>query len=287
MTNTDREAILVIGATGGQGGAVSRSLLAHGFRVRALVRDPGKPQAKALAAIGADLVVGDLDDPHSVRAAARGVSGIFSVQAADLTAPRPEHEVRQGKNVVTAAEAEGIEHLVYSSVAARPGSGVSHFESKAEIEAYIDAIGVPATVLRPVFFMENWRYLLPPAVGGERIGALALGADTALQMIALADIGHIAADVFAHRAEYLGRKLDIAGDELTVREIAQVFTEVDGIPTRFERQSSDRLRRDSEELAAMFDWLDRHGYRVDIPALRERFPQLSRLETWLQEECER
>ncbi|SUA45072.1 SDR family NAD(P)-dependent oxidoreductase [Nocardia africana] len=177
-TSPNRKTVLVTGATGGQGGAVARSLLARGYAVRALVRDPRKPRAATLTALGADVVVGDLDDPHSVRAAARGVSGIFSVQPADPTDPRPETEVRQGKNVADAAAAEGIDHLIYSSVAARRGSGVAHFETKADIEAYIDALGVPATVLRPVFFMENWRYLLPAAVGGERIGALALGAET-------------------------------------------------------------------------------------------------------------
>ncbi|MGW5518591.1 NmrA family NAD(P)-binding protein [Nocardia africana] len=284
MTRTNEQAVLVTGATGGQGGAVARTLLASGIAVRALVRDPRKPQAAALAALGAEIVVGDLGDPHVLRAAARGASGIFSVQPADMTDPRPETEVRQGKNVAAAAEAEGVDHLVYSSVAAHRGSGVAHFETKADIEAYIDALGVPATVLRPVFFMENWRYLLPAAVGGERVGTLALGADTALQMIALTDIGRIAAHVFDHRAEYLGRKLDIAGDELTVRRIGEVFTAADGIPTRIERQPIDRLPSESGEMAAMFDWLDTHGYRVDIPALRERFPQLLRMETWLQEE---
>ncbi|MBF6150005.1 NmrA family NAD(P)-binding protein [Nocardia nova] len=284
MTRTNGQAVLVTGATGGQGGAVARTLLARGFAVRALVRDPTKPQAAALAALGAEIVVGDLGDLHVLRAGARGASGVFSVQPADMTDPRPEIEVRQGKNVAAAAEAEGVDHLVYSSVAAHRGSGVAHFEAKADVEAYIDALGVPATVLRPVFFMENWRYLIPAAIGGQRIGALPLGPDTTLQMIALIDIGRIAADVFDQRPEYLGRKLDIAGDELTVRRIAEVFTDVDGIPTRFERPPIDAVRAEAGDVATMFDWLDTYGYRVDIPALRGRFPQLLRLEDWLREE---
>ncbi|WP_063007742.1 NmrA family NAD(P)-binding protein [Nocardia kruczakiae] len=282
MTSTgNRSAVLVTGATGGQGGAVTRRLLDAGRRVRALVRDPHTPKALELAAAGAEIVAGDLDDRRSLDAAAQGVDGVFSVQPADFTDPRPEVEVRRGKNVADAAAAAGVAHLVYSSVAAVGyASGVTHFESKAEIEAHIDALGVPATVLRPVFFMENWRYLLPDIAHGARVGALALDAETALQMISLDDIGHIAADVFEHRAEFLGTKLEIAGDELTVRQIAEVISAADGIPTRFERQPIERLRAESPELACMFDWLDTHGYRADIAALRRRYPGLATLEMW-------
>ncbi|MGO4749392.1 NmrA/HSCARG family protein [Streptomyces sp. 2MCAF27] len=278
----NKKTVLVTGATGGQGGAVARSLLRGGWAVRALVRDPGKQAAKELKALGADLVTGDLDDPQSLRAAARGAYGVFSVQPSDMADPRPEAEVRQGRNVADAARAAGVAHLVYSSVGgAERGSGVAHFETKAEIEAYIDALGMPATVLRPVFFMENWPYLVPEAVNGERVGSLALDADTSLQMIALADIGRIAADAFAKPAEFIGKKIEIAGDELTVRRIAAVFTEVDAVPTRFERQPVDELRAAAEQTAKMFDWLNEKGYQADLGALRERYPELLTLQAWL------
>ncbi|MGY0060501.1 NmrA/HSCARG family protein [Streptomyces sp. LZ34] len=280
MPNT--KTVLVTGATGGQGGAVARRLLDNGWAVRALVRDPDKPGAKELNALGAELVTGDLDDPESLRAAAQGVHGVFSVQPADLTDPHPEAEVRQGKNVADAAKAAGVAHMVYSSVGgAQRKSGVAHFESKAEIEAHIDAIGVPATVLRPVFFMENWPYMVPEAENGERVGSIALDADTSLQMIALADIGRITADAFDKPAEFIGKKIEIAGDELTVRQVAEVFTRVDGVPTRFGRQPIEQLRAEAEEVANMFDWLNEKGYQADTAALRERYPELLTLEAWL------
>lgn len=276
--------VLVTGATGGQGGAVASRLLGNGWAVRALVRDPDKQRAKDLEALGAELVTGDLDDPESLRAAAQGVHSVFSVQPADMAEPRPEVEVRQGKNVADAAKAAGVAHLVYSSVgSAERRSGVAHFETKAQIEAHIDAIGVPATVLRPVFFMENWPHLLPERVNGERVGSLALDADTSLQMIALSDIGRIAADTFDKPAEFIGKKIEIAGDELTVRQITEVFTKVDGIPTRFQRQPIEELRAEAEELANMFDWLNEKGYEADIAALRERYSELLTLEAWLSE----
>ncbi|MDP9847476.1 NmrA/HSCARG family protein [Streptosporangium lutulentum] len=279
---SNKKTVLVTGATGGQGGAVARRLLDNGWAVRALTRDLDTQRAKDLKALDVELVTGDLDDPESLRAAAQGVHGVFSVQPADLADPHPEVEVRQGKNVADAAEAAGVAHLVYSSVgAAWRESGVAHFETKAEIEAHLDAIGVPTTVLRPVFFMENWRYMVPEVENGERVGSIALDADTSLQMIALVDIGRIAADAFDKPAEFIGKKIEIAGDELTVRQIAEMFTKVDGIPTRFERKPIEELRAEAEEVASMFDWFDKQGYQIDIAALRERYPELLTLEAWL------
>jgi uncharacterized protein YbjT (DUF2867 family) len=191
--------------------------------------------------------------------------------------------VRQGKNVADAAEAAGAAHLVHSSVGgAERKSGVAHFETKAEIEAYIDALGLPATVLRPVFFMENWPYLVPEAENGERVASIALDAET-LQMIALVDIGRIAADAFDKPDEFIDKKIEIASDELTVRQIAEVFTRVDGVPTRFERQPIEELRAEAEEMANMFEWFHEKGYRAEIAALRERYPELLTLEAWLRE----
>ncbi|MET7718674.1 NmrA/HSCARG family protein [Streptomyces sp. NPDC005407] len=274
--------VLVTGATGGQGGAVARRLLDNDWPVRTLVRDPDKQGAKDLKALGAELVTGDLDDPESLCAAAQGVHGVFSVQPADLADPHPEVEVRQGKNVADAAKAAGVAHLIYSSVGgAERKSGVAHFETKAEIEAHIDAIGVPATVLRPVFFMENWPSMVPEAENGERVGLIALDADTSLQMIALVDIGRIAADAFDKPAEFIGKKIEIAGDELTVRQIAESFTKVDGIATRFERQPIEDLQAEAEEAATMFDWFNEKGYQADTAALRKRYPELLTLEAWL------
>jgi uncharacterized protein YbjT (DUF2867 family) len=136
-------------------------------------------------------------------------------------------------------------------------------------------------VLRPVFFMENWRYMLPTPDEGDRIGSVALAPDTPLQMIALADIARIAADAFADPEHFLGRRLEIAGDELTPTRIAAAFAAADGVPTRLDQQPLEQLRTHSEDLAAMFGWLDTHGFRADLPALRTRYPELLTLDAWL------
>ncbi|WP_435873333.1 NmrA family NAD(P)-binding protein [Nocardiopsis protaetiae] len=326
-----KRTVLVTGATGGQGGAVARALLERGWAVRALVRAPDTPAARALAALGAEPVVGDLDDPASLRAAARGAHGVFSVQPCDLADPDPATEVRRGRAVADAAAAVGVAHLVYSSAAAAGrGSGVAHFESKEGIEAYVESAGVPATVLRPVYFMENWRYALPrpglgpglgpgpgrEAAGGvegnagrnvnegagrkvsggagrkvsggagegaerERVVPVALDADAPLQMIAVADIGRITAAAFEEPAEFAGRRIDIAGDELPVRRIAELFAAADGVPTRFERLPDAELRAQSPEVAKMYAWINDKGFGADLAALRARHPGLLTLEDWL------
>ncbi|MGW5355337.1 NmrA family NAD(P)-binding protein [Streptomyces sp. NPDC004031] len=276
------QTVLVTGATGKQGGAVARRLLGSGWAVRALVRDAARPAAAELASLGAELAVGDLDDPASLEAAARGVNGVFAPQPGDLPDPDPARNVRRGRALVDAVAAAGVAHLVYSTAApVGRGSGVGHFEAMAEVEAHLGARGVPATVLRPVFFMENWSYLMQEARDGERRGAVALDAGTPLQMIAVADIARIAADCFEHPAEFTGAALEIAGDELTVRQVADAFTAADGVPARIARTPLGELREQAPYLVDFYAWLNGAGYGADVAALRGRWPDLLTFRAWL------
>lgn len=274
--------ILVTGATGKQGGAVARSLLERGYLVRAFVRDPGRLASRELAALGAELAVGDFDDAASLCAAVQDVHGVFSAQPGDLPDPDPAVNARRGRAIVDAAAAAGAAHLVYSTAAAvGRGSGVGHVEAMAEVEAYLAAADIPATVLRPVFLMENWTYLIPEMSDGERVASLAMDADTRLQMVSVRDIGRIAAEAFEDPDVFVGTTLEVAADELTVRRVAEVFSSAGGVPTRFERQPIEVLRKHSEQVADFFAWLNGTGYDVDISALRDRWPELLTLEAWL------
>ena len=137
--------VLVIGATGQQGGSTVQHLLERDRTVNALVRDPASPAASALRRAGADLVVGDLDDPTSLRAAMEGAHGVFLVLTM-MVGPKisPEGvvaEERRGKAVADLAQKSGIEHLVYSSLnGASARSGIPYYESKARIEEHIRAL---------------------------------------------------------------------------------------------------------------------------------------------------
>jgi NAD(P)-dependent dehydrogenase (short-subunit alcohol dehydrogenase family) len=127
--------ILVTGATGQQGSATARRLLAEGWPVRALVRDPHSPAATALARAGAELVVGDLDDRASLDRAALGAHGVFSVQPAFAAPIFGENEPQRGRNVADAAHSAGVRHLVHASVAsADRATGIPHWEIKWQLE---------------------------------------------------------------------------------------------------------------------------------------------------------
>lgn len=271
--------VLVTGATGLQGGACARELLRRGRPVAALVRDVDAPAARALAQAGARVVRGDLDDEASLRAAMEGVHGVFSVQTF-MTPKGLGGEVRQGRAVARAAKAAGVAHVVYSSVGgAERHSGVPHFDSKRHIERYLQELGVPVTVLRPSFFMDNFAAHGPRNVDGTLVVQLALKPDTRVQFIAVEDIGFFAAEAFDKPGQYLGRAVELAGDELSAREVAGAFAARTGLPARFEELALDAVAGNpyipnAPEIALMFEWFQEHGYRADIGALRAEHPGL-------------
>lgn len=263
--------ILVTGATGNQGGATARHLLENGHRVRALVRDPATAAAKRLGELGVHVVRGDMEDAESLRAAMDGADGVFSVQALAYEPPTLKAEVLQGKLVAEVAAQTGVQHLVYSSVGgAERQTGIEHFESKAEIERHISKLGIPATILRPVFFMNNLLYYADAVE--ERVIALPALPERPMQLIASDDIGRIAAYAFDHPDEFIGGELEIAAEELTFPQIAEIYERVTSTPTRFESQPIDDT---------MFEWLADSGYQADVPALRKRFPGLLSFEQFL------
>ncbi|MEU6108317.1 NmrA/HSCARG family protein [Streptomyces albidoflavus] len=268
---TTDKTILVLGATGNQGGATARALLSRGWTVRALVRDPGRPAARALEERGAELVQGDLADVASLRRAAAGAHGIFSVQPLAHEPETLAAEVRHGKAVADVAGETGVAHLVYSSVGgAERKTGIDHFETKAEIERHIERRGLPATVLRPVFFMDNLLYFAE--AGDERVLSLPVEPHRPMQFIASEDIGAFAADAFERPAEYLGERIEIAGDELTFTQVAEAYERVTGTPTRLDPVPvEDR----------MFAWFAEEGYQADLLALRARRPDLLTFEQFL------
>ncbi len=277
--------ILVTGATGRQGGAVVRHLRARGVSIRALTRDAQSARARALAAEGVELVTGDMEDMRSLEQAMRGSYGAYSVQ--DFTVGA-EREVRQGTNVADAARAAGVEHLVYSSVGgADRHSGIDHWDSKWQIEQHIRRLGLPATVIRPASFREN--YYIPAVERGILKGRLVdpIRADKPYQTIAADDVGKFVALAFAVPDEFVGVGLEIAGSELNNEQATAVFTRVLGRPVKFRRLPMPVVRLAmGKELFQMFRWFNDSGYQADIEGLRARHPELElrTLEDWLRDE---
>ncbi|NWF64939.1 MAG: NmrA/HSCARG family protein [Chloroflexi bacterium] len=272
----NKKIIAVTGATGQQGGAVARKLLAEGWQVRALTRDVNKPAAQELKALGAEIVAGDLDNRAELDAAFKGVYGVFSVQNFWLPNVGAEGEIRQGKLVADAAKAAGVRHLVYSSVGgADRAPGVRHFESKWEIEKYIQSLNIPFTILRPVAFMDNYNWSRAYILSGT-FTIFGLRADKTLQIIAAEDIGVFAALAFADPNEYLGKTLEIAGDELTEPQIAETLAKVIGRPVNIAKKEEN-----DQEMNAMLRFFNGEGYTANIPALRKVHPGLLNFEQYL------
>ena len=283
MSNTENAGrpVLVTGATGKQGGAVARELLTRGFRVRAVTRDTGKPDARKLAELGAEVVRGDLDDPESLRSALAGVGGVFAVQ--NFWETGFEREVQQGIALAELASDVGVDHFVYSSVgSAHRKTGLSHFESKWTIEERIRALGLPYTIFRPVFFMDNWETPFLRAAILDGTLAQPLDPSRTFQQVAVSDVGAFVGMAFADREAWLGRALDLAGDELTMQQMADTFSRVIGRPVQYVQLSWDQYEAAAgEEYTRMYRWFDRVGYDANIPELRAIYPRLTTFEQYL------
>lgn len=273
--------ILVIGATGNQGRAVVRHLLAAGMRVRALTRNPETKTARALLAAGAAVFQGNLDEPATVAHAMRGAHGVYLVT--EFFKNGIAGEVRHGKLVADLCAESSVQHLVHASVGgADQRSGVPHFESKAEIERHIRGLGIPATFLRPTIFMEDLtdKQYFPPASWGMM--PKLVGPDTPVRWISVDDIGAAAAGVFARRDEFLGAAVPLVGDVKSMTEARDVFARVQGrkpfalpMPTFLFR------RLVSDELVQMWTWLAHHAMAGDVATTRALVPGVKDFETFL------
>jgi len=272
--------IAVTGATGQQGNAVAKKLLADGWKVRALTRDINKPAAQELKALGAELVAGDMDNRAELDAAFKGAYGVFSVQNYWLPNVQYEGEIKQGKNVADAAKAADVQHLVYSSVgSAHRGMGQKHFDSKWIIEQYIHTLDIPYTILRPAAFMDNNNWSRAYILSGTYTGR-GLRPEKGLQTIAVEDIAVFVALAFADKKSYFGKTLELAGDELTENQTAEVFSKVIGRPVTLTEPSGQSWAPE-EEAKAAFNFFNGEGYDADIPALRKLHPGLLTFEQYL------
>ena len=269
--NKESDIIMVMGATGQQGGAVARALLAEGYKVRAMTRNPDGERARELAELGAEVVQGDFEREDSVLAALDGVWGTFAVQ--NTWEAGVEGEEAQGKRIARLARQAGVQHFVYASVgSADKGTGIPHFDNKHRVEETIRALEFPSfTIIRPVFFMDN--FLSPWFKPALDEGNLAIGIkpETRLQMVSTADIGRYGLLAFERHEELNGQAIDIAGDELTMPEAAAIISDVAGREVKHLQVPIESVREFSEDYALMLEWFDATGYSAGITQNAEEF----------------
>ncbi|WNV90463.1 NmrA/HSCARG family protein [Umezawaea sp. Da 62-37] len=267
---------LVIGATGKQGGAVARLLLDHGHDVTAYVRSPESPSALALSTAGARLVTGDLADHQALATAAKGVDAIFGLSVPFGSGGKDE-EVAQGRLLVdTAMRADA--HLVYSSVRGAnrmEATDIDHADSKQLVEAHLRDQRVRATVLGPVYFMEN-----ALNVGFSRLtdGVLAnpLSAGKPLDQVTVRDIAGLAVHAIEDPDRLVGKRIDVVSDRVTGEEAARILSDVLGREIPYQRMPLDQVRRwAGDEIADMFQRFEDNTDFADIDTLHAEYPAVA------------
>lgn len=185
----------------------------------------------------------------------------------------PQRELQQGERIIAAAAAAEVPWLILASVAsADRATGVPHFESKWRIEQRLRASQLPHTVVAPTYFYENLGDPARVIAAGEL--TLPVAASRPLQQVALADLGALVVAVVARRQEFLGERVEVAGDRPTPRQMADALSFAGGRPVRYRRIDLEEVAERSGDLAAMYRFLEQTGYQVDLDALHGRFPEV-------------
>ncbi|MCF3937069.1 MULTISPECIES: NmrA/HSCARG family protein [Gordonia] len=259
---------VVLGATGGQGGAVAAELLEADLPVRAVVRDLESKRAQELSTRGIELVTGDMVSGDGLVDAFVGATGVFALTTPFETGV--DAEITQGTAILDAARLAGVPYLVFSSVAsADRGTGVPHFESKYRVEQALGDSGIPYTIVGPTYFYDNLLGSVD-AVTAAGILPIAMPADTPLQQLSRRDLGRFVVELFRDPTSHVDERIDIASDSLTPDQMAAALSSV--LTREVNAESYDPERISSPDMSAMFGFLSREGYQVDIPALHHRFP---------------
>ncbi len=305
---SEAKIIAVVGATGAQGGGLVRAIQKNEggeFRARAIARDPKSPKAQALAALGAEVVAADVDNPESLRRAFDGAHGAYCVTFY-WDHFSPEKEMQQAGNLAEAAKAAGVAHVVWSTLEDTrkwvPLSDkrmptlmekykVPHFDAKGQSDALFAKAGVPTTNLLTSFYWDNFvSFGSGPKRGadGRLVLTLPMG-DAKLPGIAAEDIGRCAYGIFRAGGEYIGKTVGIAGGHLTGAEMAYGLTRALGEEVSYFAVDPEVYRGfgfpGAEDLGNMFqfnrDFSDDFCAARDVAFSRSINPQLQTFDEWL------
>jgi len=304
----DKKIIAIAGATGAQGGGLARAILADKgspFSVRALTRDPNSDKAKALAALGAEVVAANVDDVESVTRAFSGAYGAYCVTFF-WDHFSPDREKAQAVNMAQAAKHAGVQHAIWStfedtrkyvplSDARMPTLQgrykVPHFDAKGEVNSAFTDLGVPTTFLLTSFYWENFIYFgSGPKRGPDGVLALTfpLG-DKKMPSVATEDIGKFAYGVFKAGAEFVGKTVGVAGEHLTGAQMAASMTKALGQTVRYNAVPPDVYRGfgfpGADDLGNMFqfkaEFEDLYCGNRDLAVVKRLNPTVQTFDQWL------
>jgi len=278
------KSFFVTGATGNQGGAVVRSLLNKGCKVKALTRNANSPAARVLKKLNADIVQGDLNNPSSYKEHLREIDGIFCVLTYENGIRK---EINQGKELANLAKSYNAGHFLYSSViGADLQTGIPHWESKWEIENHIKHLNLPYTIIRPAALFENF---LIPAVK-KRILKGILPSPLAKEVIQLFvssyDIGNISTLIFLNPDQYAEKTILLSVEEISQENIASVFSNVLGQEIKYQKMPMVLTRLlMGRDLYKMFKWYNENykGLIKNQTAFHKEFPNMLNLSEWVKQ----
>ncbi len=304
----EKKIIAVVGATGAQGGAHVRAILADRngpFAARALTRKRGAEKGQALAAQGVEVVAADIDDEASVERAFAGAHGAFCITNF-WEHFSPERELAQATNLARAAKQAGVQHVIWSTLEdtrkwiplsddRMPTLGgkykVPHFDAKGEADQVFRDLGVPTTFLLTSFYWENFIYF---GAGPQRLpdGSLALVmpmGDRKLPGIAVEDIGKAAYAIFKRGREFIGKTVAIAGEHLSGAAMAAALSRALGRRIGYVDIAPEDYRKlgfpGADDMGNMFqfnrDFSDYFTGVRDLAFTRSLDPELQTLDQWL------
>ena len=304
----DKKTIAVMGATGAQGGGLVRAIQADKsgpFRARAITRDPGSDKAKALAALGAEVVAANIDEPESLKKAFAGAHGVYCVTVF-WDHFSVEKEMAEVRNMAQAAKQAGVQHAIWSTLedsrkfiplsddrmpTLQGKYKVPHFDGKGESDHFFTDAGVPTTFLLTSFYWENFVFFgMGPKKGpdGKLAIAFPLG-DKKFPQIAVEDIGKCAYGIFKKGGEYAGKRVGIAGEHLTGAQMAAAFSKALGQEVRYNDVPPEVYRKfgfpGADDLGNMFqfnrDFADAFCTARSLAVSRALNPELQTLDQWL------
>lgn len=289
--------VVIIGVTGRQGGALCEHLYnskAISWDIHGITRDPTSEHSKEIQTKFPSIHLHKADclDEASLERIFTNADAVFGVTnpfiarwngGSGTAQTDTDAEIVQGKNIANACKKCNVKHLVFASVAsAQDNTGVPTFDAKWEVEKYIKEINIPATVLAPVGFFEN---MLSPFAGlkqGVMPGLLKPGGKA--QMISVYDIGYFAANAMEHPEEWIGKRFEIAGDEMSTDEQVKVIAKVRNEEGQWKVSTPpDWVFKlfIPKAVGSLKKFLDEKGCHADIKECRRVHPQLMNFEQWL------
>jgi uncharacterized protein YbjT (DUF2867 family) len=310
----EQKIIAVVGATGAQGGGLVRAIQRDpggGFRARAITRDPNSPKARELAALGAEVVAGDVDDEKSLERAFAGAYGAFCITFF-WNHMSPEREMQNAKNMAEAAKAAKLQHVIWSTLedtrervplhddrmpTLHGKWKVPHFDAKGASDHFFTDLGVPTTFLLTTFYWDNFIFFgAGPKPGPDGVLALTMPMGSSrLAGIAAEDIGKVAYTIFKRGREFIGKRVGIAGESLTGTEMAASLSKALGREVRYNAVPAATYRSfgfpGADDMGNMFQYYDEFEREFtrsrDTALARSLNPELQTFDQWLTENKDR